>query len=75
MGMSSAERPQTPLPIFAEPPQRRVRGGHRSTGSGPMSLTDRLHALDRRQQRRPRLSFLAAVVKKFSDDRPASWRR
>jgi len=33
-----------------------------------MTLTDRLHALDRRQQRSPRLSFLAAVVKKFGDD-------
>ena len=33
-----------------------------------MSLTDRLHALDRRQQRSPRLGFLVAVAKKFSDD-------
>ena len=33
-----------------------------------MSLTDRLHALDRRQQRSPRLGFVVAVVKKFSDD-------
>lgn len=33
-----------------------------------MTLTDRLHALDRRQQQSPRLAFLAAVVKKFSDD-------
>ena len=33
-----------------------------------MSLTDRLHALDRRQQRRRRLSFVAAVIKKFGDD-------
>jgi YihY family inner membrane protein len=33
-----------------------------------MSFTDRLHELDRRQQRMPRLSFLAAVVKKFIDD-------
>jgi membrane protein len=33
-----------------------------------MSLTDRLHELDRRQQRSRRLSFLAAVVKKFGDD-------
>jgi YihY family inner membrane protein len=33
-----------------------------------MSITDRLHDLDRRQQRRPRLRFLAAVVKKFLDD-------
>jgi membrane protein len=33
-----------------------------------MSLTDRLHALDRRQQRSPRLSFIAGVVKKFDED-------
>lgn len=33
-----------------------------------MSITDRLHALDRRQQRSPRISFLAAVIKKFGDD-------
>jgi YihY family inner membrane protein len=33
-----------------------------------MSVTDRLRALDRAQQKRPRLSFLAAVVKKFGDD-------
>jgi membrane protein len=33
-----------------------------------MTLEDRLRALDRRQQRSPRLSFVAAVVKKFSDD-------
>ena len=33
-----------------------------------MSLTDRLHALDRTQQRHRRLSFAAAVVKKFGDD-------
>jgi membrane protein len=33
-----------------------------------MSLGDRLRALDRRQQQSPRLSFLAAVLKKFGDD-------
>ncbi len=33
-----------------------------------MSLTDRLHALDRRQQASRVLSFPAAVIKKFSDD-------
>jgi YihY family inner membrane protein len=33
-----------------------------------MSLTDRLHELDLRQQRSPRVGFLAAVVKKFGDD-------
>jgi membrane protein len=33
-----------------------------------MSLTDRLRALDHRQQQSRRLSFLAAVIKKFGDD-------
>jgi membrane protein len=33
-----------------------------------MNLGDRLRSLDRAQQRRARLSFLAAVIKKFSDD-------
>ncbi len=33
-----------------------------------MSLTDRLHAIDHRQQQSPRLGFAAAVLKKFSDD-------
>src|ERR1700726_4026378 len=34
----------------------------------PMSFWDRLHAFDRVQQRRRRLSFIVAVIKKFSDD-------
>jgi YihY family inner membrane protein len=33
-----------------------------------MSLTERLNAVDRFQQRRPRLSFICAVVKKYGDD-------
>jgi len=33
-----------------------------------MSLSDRLHAIVRRQQQSPRLSFIAAVLKKFGDD-------
>jgi membrane protein len=33
-----------------------------------MSLTDRLRALDRRQQQSRRVSFVAAVIKKFGDD-------
>jgi membrane protein len=33
-----------------------------------MSLSERLHALDRRQERTPGLRFIAAVFKKFSDD-------
>jgi membrane protein len=36
-----------------------------------MSLNNVLHQLDRRQQRSPRVSFIAAVVKKFSDDQAA----
>jgi membrane protein len=36
-----------------------------------MSLTDILRSLDRHQQRRPRVSFIAAVVKKFGDDQAA----
>jgi membrane protein len=33
-----------------------------------MTITERLHAIDRRQQQSRRLSFLAAVLKKFGDD-------
>jgi membrane protein len=33
-----------------------------------MNITDRLRAIDRYQQGRPRLGFVAAVVKKFIDD-------
>ncbi len=33
-----------------------------------MSITDKLHAIDRRQQRTRGLRFVAAVYKKFSDD-------
>jgi membrane protein len=33
-----------------------------------MSLDERLRALDRHQQQRPRLGFLAAVIRKFSED-------
>jgi membrane protein len=33
-----------------------------------MSIGDRLRALDRRQQESPRLGFIAAVIKKFTDD-------
>jgi YihY family inner membrane protein len=33
-----------------------------------MSITDALRALDRGQQQRPRISFIAAVIKKFADD-------
>lgn len=37
-----------------------------------MSLGDRLSALDRFQQSRPRLGFMAAVIKKFTDDQAGS---
>ncbi|MGD1058384.1 MAG: YihY/virulence factor BrkB family protein [Solirubrobacteraceae bacterium] len=33
-----------------------------------MTLIDRLHDLDRRQQQSPRIGFLAAVIKKWGDD-------
>jgi membrane protein len=33
-----------------------------------MSVGDLLRELDRRQQRQPRIAFIAAVIKKFSDD-------
>jgi len=33
-----------------------------------MSITDRLRALDRRQQQSRRIGFIAAVIKKFGDD-------
>jgi membrane protein len=37
-------------------------------GVAVMGITDTLHALDRRQQKAPRISFIAAVIKKFGDD-------
>jgi membrane protein len=37
-----------------------------------MSINDRLHQFDRFQQRRPRLSFVLAVYKKFTDDEGGS---
>jgi membrane protein len=40
----------------------------RRKGGPAMSLTERMHALDSRQQRSPRLSFIAGVVKKFDED-------
>ena len=33
-----------------------------------MSIGERLHAIDQRQQKAPRISFVAAVIKKFTDD-------
>jgi len=40
----------------------------RHESGAAMSISERLHALDRRQQQSPRLSFLAAVIKKFGED-------
>ena len=37
-----------------------------------MGLNEKLERLDERQQRSPRLSFVAAVYKKFTDDQAAS---
>jgi YihY family inner membrane protein len=37
-----------------------------------MSIGERLQALDRRQQKSPRISFIAAVIKKFIDDQAAA---
>lgn len=42
--------------------------GRRPGASAPMSITDRLNALDRRQQQTRGLRFLTAVIKKFGDD-------
>ena len=60
-----AERQQTPLRIARGIARRRVR---RSVESIAMSITDRLHSLDARQQQTPGVRFVAAVYKKFSDD-------
>jgi YihY family inner membrane protein len=42
--------------------------GAEEIGAEPMSLGDRVHALDRLQQRHSWLGFPAAVIKKFGDD-------
>ena len=58
-------RAQAPLPI------RQPRAGPQRRQGQPairMSVAERLHAIDRFQQRSPRVGFLAAVVKKFIDD-------
>jgi membrane protein len=39
-----------------------------SSETATMSILDRLHDLDRRQQRHRRIGFIAAVIKKFGDD-------
>jgi membrane protein len=60
-----AERQRTPLRIAPRTARRRAR---RSVESIAMSITDRLHAIDRRQQQIPGVRFVAAVYKKFTDD-------
>src|SRR6476646_3584914 len=57
MYVASRGRP-TPLP-FCSPPAR---------PEPAMNITERLHELDRRQQSSRRVGFMAAVVKKFSED-------
>jgi membrane protein len=60
-----AERQQTPLRLALRVARRHAR---RSVESIAMSITDRLHAIDRRQQQTPGVRFVAAVYKKFTDD-------
>jgi membrane protein len=59
------ERPQTPLPI---PDGRDAAGPAQRESVAPVSITDRLHALDRRQQQTRGVRFIAAVLKKYGDD-------
>jgi membrane protein len=73
---------ETPLPICSAASAARPAAGRapaRPSRSSPplqpwssilteVNLANRLHALDRRQQQCPRVSFIAAVVKKFGDD-------
>jgi len=54
----------TPLPIRAD---AQLGAGVESAESA-VSLTDVLHELDRRQREHRRIGFIAAVIKKFSDD-------
>src|SRR5664280_815205 len=61
-------RPETPLPISAHTARLARERRSRARRARAMSITDVLHALDRGQQQRPRISFIAAVIKKFGDD-------
>src|SRR5438132_1621467 len=56
-----------PTPLPPPPLQGRARG-RSADACAPMSLGELLRELDRRQQRRPRVGFIAALIKKFSDD-------
>jgi membrane protein len=58
-------RSHAPPRIALESTRRRVRVSVESTS---MSIADRLHALDTRQQQTRGLRFVAAVYKKFGDD-------
>jgi membrane protein len=62
----AASRSHTPPRIRAEltPGDARAPPGIAT----PMSVIERLHELDRRQQRSPHVGFIAAVIKKFGDD-------
>jgi membrane protein len=60
-----AERLRTPLRIARCVARRHAS---RSVESIAMSITDRLHSLDARQQQTRGVRFVAAVYKKFSDD-------
>jgi membrane protein len=61
----AAERRMPPPRTALEFTRRHARISVEST---PMSVTDKLHALDTRQQQTRGLRFVAAVYKKFSDD-------
>ena len=75
MRMSSPAPPPPPRPLarprwrpacdLADERARRVRARGARTA---MSVSDRLRALDRRQQQSRRIGFVAAVIKKFGDD-------
>ncbi len=59
---------QTPLPISALRPSAPRRCARQRGWDDAVSITERLQNLDHRQQQSPRLSFMAAVLKKFGDD-------
>ena len=68
-GCRSRTRPAPP-PISSRRPGGPATFGRapRGRGRAAMSLGERLHALDRLQQRHRRLALPAAVIKKFGDD-------
>jgi membrane protein len=64
-GYVARERPQTPLPI--RDGRDAVELAQLESGA-PVSLTDRLQALDRRQQQTRGVRLVAALLKKYGDD-------